>query len=572
MAYQYKYSLSFKTKEMVGVIPKEIWLDSEGSGTLEVVGRKEDFEDIVGKNFEVTGRLDSLTALAGIELGSILQRHARFEDEKITVDSLSVEGEVDNHALKGHYAVSIAKDLKRFDTVTITLEGKGLIGLLLSKLVLVGDGTLQKVEVIPDPVSPVDPTPPPVDPTPPPVDPTTPPVDATPPYRASFLLNDARTRVMNYLSHKHNDMWRRQIRTTLLERGDTVIYLYLSNRGDGPEVSPYRGQRFGHELDMDRIQQWHRMLRKLREIGLMPVFWFFADDSADISRARVETQKLFISDMVREFDRYALHWVLALEADEHMDLGRVKTLATHLRSHTNKPIGIHQLTSRWEWAREVPEVDYLYYQYGWGKSAGQLESETRDVLRRISPKKLIGAEYNKSSDNKAQGEAILRGGAEGYGNGRADAHVPTESPAPPVPPEKLPFELADVKWLHTDVANWAITSKLEKVVLDGRSIRLVYDKANVWPRKNVNGAEVVANPWIFVNRSGKWYGATWEWLRPGQTSKSRRAVAGDHIKRAPLNDFNPRSGEEYGFMVSGLARDRNRNVKERTNIVMFRWP
>ncbi len=32
------------------------------------------------------------------------------------------------------------------------------------------------------------------------------------------------------------------------------------------------------------------------------------------------------------------------------------------------------------------------------------------------------------------------------------------------------------------------------------------------------------------------------------------------------------SGETYGFMVSGLARTGERNVLERTPVVMVRWP
>ena len=63
-----------------------------------------------------------------------------------------------------------------------------------------------------------------------------------------------------------------------------------------------------------------------------------------------------------------------------------------------------------------------------------------------------------------------------------------------------------------------------------------------------------------------------EWLRTGQTTKSARSVNGDHIKVSPLNRWAPRSGETYGFMVSGLARTEARNVQERTNVLMVRWP
>jgi hypothetical protein len=131
------------------------------------------------------------------------------------------------------------------------------------------------------------------------------------------------------------------------------------------------------------------------------------------------------------------------------------------------------------------------------------------------------------------------------------------------------FSLGSVHWLHANVSGWAQTATLSGVKISGGSITLNYNKAKVWPA--VGGLN--ANPWIFVNRDGKWYGATWEWLRHGQTTKSAASVRGDHIKKAPLNNFAPVSGETYGFMVSGLARDKStRNVSERSNVVMVRWP
>jgi hypothetical protein len=47
---------------------------------------------------------------------------------------------------------------------------------------------------------------------------------------------------------------------------------------------------------------------------------------------------------------------------------------------------------------------------------------------------------------------------------------------------------------------------------------------------------------------------------------------GDHIKIPPLSGWHPASGERIGLMVSGLARTQQRNVKERSNVVMVTWP
>jgi hypothetical protein len=145
---------------------------------------------------------------------------------------------------------------------------------------------------------------------------------------------------------------------------------------------------------------------------------------------------------------------------------------------------------------------------------------------------------------------------------------PTPEPTPSQPGVQVPANFEGVVWLHTDVSSWAVTSPLS-VSFGNGLIHLDYDKADVWPP---NGEGLNGNPWVFVFQDGTWYAATWEWLRLGQTAKSMSSVAGDHIKKAPLQDFQPVSGQLYGFMVSGLARDAQRNVQERTPVVMVQWP
>lgn len=135
---------------------------------------------------------------------------------------------------------------------------------------------------------------------------------------------------------------------------------------------------------------------------------------------------------------------------------------------------------------------------------------------------------------------------------------------------QVPEDMSNVTWLHNNVSLWAQTSAL-KVYFKGSYIYVDYDKADTWP--DSNGIGVVGNPWVFVPRAdGGWYAATFEWLRPGQRSKPRRVVNGDHIKRRELSGFAPVPGEWYGFMVSGLARSSVRNVLERSNVSMVQWP
>jgi hypothetical protein len=149
----------------------------------------------------------------------------------------------------------------------------------------------------------------------------------------------------------------------------------------------------------------------------------------------------------------------------------------------------------------------------------------------------------------------------------------TPKPPPPPPPADDPIDLSKVTWLHTNVSKWAVTADLKSVKIGSTTITLDYDKACVWPGQTVNdGPEVNANPWIFINLSGTWYGATWEWLKTCQTVKNLYAVDGSHIKMPPLDTWHPVSGEVYYFMVSGLARQTQRNVEERSNLVKVVWP
>ena len=138
-------------------------------------------------------------------------------------------------------------------------------------------------------------------------------------------------------------------------------------------------------------------------------------------------------------------------------------------------------------------------------------------------------------------------------------------------PDSVPADFAGVVWLHANVSGWAQTASLNAGVCGG-TVKLSYDKAHEWPEVYAGGAMVVANPWVFVWENGKWYAATFEWLKKGQTSKPAGTVHGSHIKKAPLDDFVPQSGVRYGFMVSGLARDSTRNVSERSNVDMVTWP
>jgi hypothetical protein len=124
-------------------------------------------------------------------------------------------------------------------------------------------------------------------------------------------------------------------------------------------------------------------------------------------------------------------------------------------------------------------------------------------------------------------------------------------------------DFVGVTFLGLDVSGWTQTATLT-ASMSGGKVTLNYDKASVWSA--VDGA--VANPWAIVDYNGQRYAATWEWLKPGQTSKdmSGKSWSG-HFKRGELSGWEPTAGDRIGLFVSGLCRDSRRNVSERSNVV-----
>ena len=142
----------------------------------------------------------------------------------------------------------------------------------------------------------------------------------------------------------------------------------------------------------------------------------------------------------------------------------------------------------------------------------------------------------------------------------------------------LPFNLSEVTWLHyPGVQNWPVTSKLN-VQVTANEISLKFDKTQQWKSDTIrhtsgtHDIQVNANPWVFVELNNNWYAGTFEWMRPGGTTKARKAVNGDHIKQPPLKSWSPKSGETYYFMVAGLTRGGPKGSHERTDIVAVQWP
>lgn len=139
------------------------------------------------------------------------------------------------------------------------------------------------------------------------------------------------------------------------------------------------------------------------------------------------------------------------------------------------------------------------------------------------------------------------------------------------PEPKDEIDPSEVTWLHTNISDWRKTSVMARVDVRPDRVCLLHTMAGRWLVRN--GAE--GNPWVFVRIHGRWYGATYEWLRPGQVCKGVTAMGdasiGSHTKKHPISAWEPRPGEQVGFCVSTLARDHERTSNERSNIVLARY-
>lgn len=187
---------------------------------------------------------------------------------------------------------------------------------------------------------------------------------------------------------------------------------------------------------------------------------------------------------------------------------------------------------------------------------------------------LAGAGCDLSSSDDASelvSEAVnsLNESTEATSSGTTPAPVPSGSGADEI-------NASSVVWLDADVSGWAQTATLNAGVSAG-IVRLAYDKARVWPTTSTrasDGGPLIGNCWVIVNQGGTWYGATWDWMRPGQQAKARGALTGrnGHIQRAPLNSWSPSSGEQIGLMVSTPGRTGERTINERSNIDLVTVP
>ena len=234
--------------------------------------------------------------------------------------------------------------------------------------------------------------------------------------RASFLMVDSRWMTLNYL---HPQAEKSKMRAAALANGDTHIYLYSRNGGDG-----FNG---GPDFDLSIITpkpDWEVQLNTLNAAGLKPVMWLTPDDSPSITSQSLDAQKAHFSEIVRRFDDKVTAYVTCLECDEYWSAAKVNALVAHLKSITDKPVGVH-LTSGIGGHKGNKEyyanADYVYLQTGWDKTPAEITAMVKQAIA-VTGKPVVASEYAKESRSaaaRALGDAACLAGAVGTGNGRS---------------------------------------------------------------------------------------------------------------------------------------------------------
>jgi hypothetical protein len=169
----------------------------------------------------------------------------------------------------------------------------------------------------------------------------------------------------------------------------------------------------------------------------------------------------------------------------------------------------------------------------------------------------------------------LKGGINHQIRARAmygDASGPWSAAVTVAPPAFVGQDEIDanqVIYLHRNIANWAQISTVTDIRIGSSEICVYHTGAGQFPQSIYGDISIEGNVWVFAPIGGQWYGATWDWLRPGQECKGENTnqLGVDQIRIPPMDGgWRPPSGSPICFAMSARARDDVEAGEVRTNI------
>ncbi len=252
--------------------------------------------------------------------------------------------------------------------------------------------------------------------------------------KASFLMSNSRWMTLNYM---HPNADKAGMRAAALANGDNSMYIYSRNGGDGFNGGP------DYNLSVISAKpDWEDQLDILNNVGLKPVMWLTPDDSPNITNQSIAAQNAHVAAMVARFDGKVSGYVACLECDEYWSAEKTNQIVAHLKTISNKPVGVHLTTGLGGHKGDLnyyKNADYIFLQFGWDKTPAQVAAMVKDAIAKTG-KPVIASEYAKESRSasaKALGEAACAAGAVGYGTGGTTVFCGHEDVT--VEKEKLPI-------------------------------------------------------------------------------------------------------------------------------------
>ena len=135
------------------------------------------------------------------------------------------------------------------------------------------------------------------------------------------------------------------------------------------------------------------------------------------------------------------------------------------------------------------------------------------------------------------------------------------------------IDASSVRYLHRNISGWEVVSRITRIDISGRGICVYHTGAGRLGRSRLGNPgeqiDIEGNVWVFAQFGGRWYGATWDWLRPGQQCKgeSPSSLGPEQIRISPMDrTWRPRTGDRLCFAMSSRARDGVEAGRRRSNI------
>ena len=263
---------------------------------------------------------------------------------------------------------------------------------------------------------------------------------------ASFLMMDSKWMTLNYL---HPNANKAGMRNAAKANGDTHIYIYTRNAGDNGG---------GYNLGQISPQpDWESRLDELNNMGLKPVLWLTPDDSPSIVNQSMDAQKAHFTSMVNRLDSKVTGYVTCLECDEYWSAAQVQALVAHLKTKTDKPVGVHLTSGLGGHSGNTAyyaNADYVFLQTGWNKTPAEITAMVKHAMA-VTGKPVVASEYAKESRTpaaRALGDAACAAGAIGTGNGRSIVPCGYEAPPPPKKNNEADMAMAAVGIIVIGVA------------------------------------------------------------------------------------------------------------------------